>query len=105
MDKAIRICAFCARQNMCPSPLEKVTTSCDDWIAVDKLADRCECARGEKCTDVEPEKPLLKKCKTCRFERVGFCCRFPPRATKTGGRLFPHIGPDDWCGEWEERRG
>lgn len=48
---------------------------------------------------------LVERCDGCRFSRPAsttfgmlFCRRYPPVIGTA-----PLVGPEEWCGEWEER--
>lgn len=61
----------------------------------------------------------MKTCKTCRYgsfdnELHGNCYRYAPRPVVWGAMrdeddplanlaVWPQIGEDDWCGEWEAK--
>ena len=50
-------------------------------------------------------------CETCAFwiavphRGGGKCCRYAPRPdAPKGDTQWPRTAPEDWCGEWEEKR-
>ena len=51
-----------------------------------------------------------RKCKDCFFKDKwdGKCHRFPPalvgQSYNYAVALFPEVGLDEWCGEWQERK-
>lgn len=56
---------------------------------------------------------MADTCETCKFytvlKRKGFCKRFPPQVTATGGEIIvpgsfhPVVEPGDWCGEHQPK--
>lgn len=55
---------------------------------------------------------MSESCKTCRFwhpsatmEENGECRRRAPNVPFTWTKRFPNAAEDDWCGEYEGKRG
>ena len=61
-----------------------------------------------------------KECASCKYaefvkvsefgtviaSKIGVCRRYPPQPFTHLGHSefeFPRLGPNDWCGEWEEK--
>ena len=40
-----------------------------------------------------------KACKTCKFNTLGKCHRFPPAVISAGVGVWPGVADGDWCGE------
>ena len=50
-----------------------------------------------------PGKPPLSKntCGDCRYYSVYECRRHSPTTVKESQRIWPYVGTQDFCGDWE----
>jgi len=55
---------------------------------------------------------MEEECKNCKYSTVKnklyYCRRYPPQSIAfpdgTVSRTFPQVIPDEWCGEWKDKR-